>query len=51
MLREHASHQREIVNGVMRLGSSYLPVVPDRIPSLLELPHLRGLYSVAIQHV
>ena len=50
VLAEDASHQREIVNGVMRLCSSNLPVVPDRIPSLLELLHLGCLdiqrYSV-----
>ena len=51
VLEKHASHQRVIVHGVVRLGPADLPVVADRIPSLLELPHLRGLYSVAIQHV
>jgi hypothetical protein len=51
VLEKHASHQRVIVHGVVRLGSSDLPVVPDRTPSLLELLHLRSLYSVAIQHV
>ena len=36
--------QRAIVHGVVRLGSADLPVVPDNVPSLLELLHLRGLY-------
>ena len=46
VLEEDASHQRVIVHGVVRLGSSDLPVVPDRTPSLLELLHLRSLYTL-----
>jgi len=43
VLRENAAHQREIVNGVMRLGPADLTMVTDRASLLLELLHLRGL--------